>query len=82
MGNYSALELGWQKGGTTGAHLSCFLVARKPPSALKRGGAHRKGGDACPLICQRGIVQRRFGNAYSPRPSSVQSGAIGDEIVS
>ena len=27
-----------------GAYLSCFLVAWKSPSALKRGGAHQKGG--------------------------------------
>ena len=34
-------------GDDTGAYFSCFLVARKPPSALKRGGAHLEvGGDA------------------------------------
>ena len=36
------------RGQVSGAYLSCFLVARKPPSALKRGGAHLKGALTAP----------------------------------
>ena len=60
------------------AYLSCFLVARKPTSNLKVGGAHLKPRTLrmCVLARHYGITQK---NSYCPRPSSVEPGASGDE---
>ena len=53
---------------SAGVYLSCF------PIALKRGGAHQKGG-----VDAYYFIQQWFGSAYCPCPGSVKLGASEDE---